>query len=149
MKRWTVEESEYLEMAWKEGESDAEIAGALGRSAQAVAKRRSDLGLVPFRRGAWSKGDDARLMAMAGAGKSYGEISAALGRTECAVSHRTSNLGVKIGRPRQNARAEGLPRVSEKSRVASSMARGVAVRAFFITMGVLILLNLFFYQLGA
>ena len=87
---WTEDETEELCRMAAEGVTQADMAGQLGRTPNAVKYKLQSLGLYQPRPSAkaWTPEDESALVAMYRSGASFADMAAAFGRSERAVITR-------------------------------------------------------------
>lgn len=101
MRAWSPEDDEVLQEMFSAEFGDEEIAIRLGRTLQAVAQRRSSMGLLRQRSGreagrtdVWTDADDNVVRYLFTRGWSDERIGEAVEKTACSVKDRRQTLGL-------------------------------------------------------
>jgi len=93
---WTEEEDKLVEKLYQTDLSHETIGKRIGRTKQAVQKRRERLGWAPIRleAAAWTKKQEATLRKLNKQGLSHKEVGEEIGRTVNSVQRRITKLGL-------------------------------------------------------
>ncbi len=106
--RWTRLQDDALRRLYAEGRPVAEIAAAVGRSADAVTARRRLLRVPPRRAEPWSEGEDELLRAATAGGVSASRLAEPLRRSADAVRWRRLRLLGPVPAPRRYTAEEDV-----------------------------------------